>query len=105
MCTFLQRSNARRDSSLIARTEAALLMQCRVVRSESEQTPSHADRLACANACCVDEAYRSAVLSAAMVEIAASASIAANPGAALDADIEAVIGEAFTMLALTNAPA
>lgn len=105
MSTLLQHANARRDSALVAKTEAALLLACKTVRGESDQTPNHAERLACANACYVDPAYRDETLDGIMVEVANVDAIAADPGAATDQAIQDAVDGAFTAQAVNHPPA
>lgn len=105
MATFIQKYNARHNASLRAKTEQAILKLSTDVRNEDPGTTSHAERLACANACYTNKTYLSEMLEAFMYDVGANDTIAGDPDSALDGDIEFVVSGAYTVQALAHPPA
>jgi hypothetical protein len=103
--TLIDYFNARRHPGLRARTEAAILVQSRVVQGEGSGVTNHTERLACANACFTGEPYLQQMVNSFMFDVSTNATIAADPENAIDSDIQWVVQEAYTTQALAHPPA
>lgn len=105
MATLVQIHNARYNSDLIARSEAALMVASGDVQNEDPGTANHAERLAMANACLSNGTYLAECTSLAMFSVATNATIAADPDNATDNDIQFVVNSVYTNIAVNNPPA
>lgn len=104
MASLVQMYNARFHPALMARTQAAILVASKAVQNEDVGYPYHTERLALANSCLASETYLAEVVRYMMYEMAANNTIASDPAAASDGDIQFVCNGAITNIARLHPP-
>ena len=105
MATLTQLYNARHSNELRTKTESAILLTSKYVQAEDPGVTSHAQRLACANACLRNESYLEQIVNVMMFEVGTNDSIASDILAATDNDIKWVVDNIFTSTSLLFPPA